>query len=140
MEPISKWGPWMDLVSIYIIPIGATLGAVSWFYIMKKDDLLAAVNTGSRRRPRRVLVRRRPLCLRAAGRDPVLRGAVHERGVLSIPFRSKPREGTRCVPSRGFLLPRSRMRLRPPSRPEIEIINTYIGSRSKILYILRNDP
>ena len=49
MEPISKWGPWMDFVSIYIIPIGATLGAVSWFYIMKKDDLLAAVNTGSRR-------------------------------------------------------------------------------------------
>ena len=49
MEPISKWGPWMDLVSIYIIPIGATLGAVSWFYVMKKDDLLAAVNTGSRR-------------------------------------------------------------------------------------------
>ena len=30
------------------IPLGATLGAVSWFYIMKKDDLLAAVNTGSR--------------------------------------------------------------------------------------------
>ena len=25
IEPISKWGPWMDLVSIYIIPIGATL-------------------------------------------------------------------------------------------------------------------
>ena len=47
MEPISKWGPWMDLVSIYIIPIGATLGAVSWFYVMKKDDLLNAVNTGS---------------------------------------------------------------------------------------------
>ena len=49
MEPISKWGPWMDLVSIYIIPIGATLGAVSWFYVMKKDVLLAAVNTGSRK-------------------------------------------------------------------------------------------
>ena len=47
MEPISKWGPWMDLVSIYIIPIGATLGAISWFYVMKKDELLAAVNTGS---------------------------------------------------------------------------------------------
>lgn len=47
MEPISKWGPWMDLVSIYIIPIGATLGAVSWFYIMKRDELLAAINTGS---------------------------------------------------------------------------------------------
>ena len=47
MEAISQWGPWMDLVSIYIIPIGATLGAVSWFYVMKKDDLLAAINTGS---------------------------------------------------------------------------------------------
>ena len=47
METISKWGPWMDLVSIYIIPIGATLGAVSWFYVMKKDDLMAAVNLGS---------------------------------------------------------------------------------------------
>ena len=49
MEPISKWGPWMDLVSIYIIPIGATLGAISWFYVMKKEDLLAAVNTGSKK-------------------------------------------------------------------------------------------
>lgn len=29
MEPIFKWGPWMDIVSIYIIPIGATLGAIS---------------------------------------------------------------------------------------------------------------
>ena len=48
MEPISKWGSWMDLVSIYIIPIGATLGAVSWFYVMKKDDLLSAINTGSK--------------------------------------------------------------------------------------------
>ena len=49
METIDKWGPWMDLVSIYIIPIGATLGAVSWFYVMKKDELLDAVNTGSGR-------------------------------------------------------------------------------------------
>ncbi len=49
MEPISKWGPWMDFVSIYIIPIGATLGAISWFYVMKKEDLLAAVNTGSKK-------------------------------------------------------------------------------------------
>ena len=47
METIDKWGPWMDLVSIYIIPIGATLGAVSWFYVMKKEDLMDAVNTGA---------------------------------------------------------------------------------------------
>jgi len=44
MEPIAKWGPWMDIVSIYIIPIGATLGALSWFWVMKKDDLLDEIN------------------------------------------------------------------------------------------------
>ncbi len=49
MEPIAKWGSWMDLVSIYIIPIGATLGAVSWFYILRKDELLKAVNLGSKK-------------------------------------------------------------------------------------------
>ena len=46
MEPIAKWGPWMDIVSIYIIPIGATLGALSWFWIMNKGDLLDEVNKG----------------------------------------------------------------------------------------------
>lgn len=46
MEPISEWGPWMDIVSIYIIPIGATLGAVTWFWIMKKKDLLGEINKG----------------------------------------------------------------------------------------------
>ena len=50
MEVISQWGPWMDLVSIYIIPIGATLGAVSWFYVMKKEDLLEAINSGSKKK------------------------------------------------------------------------------------------
>ena len=50
MEPISKWGPWMDLVSIYIIPIGATLGAVSWFWIMKRDTLLQQASRGGRTR------------------------------------------------------------------------------------------
>ena len=49
MEPIFDWGPWMDIVSIYIIPIGATLGAVSWFWIMKKKDLLYEINKGTKR-------------------------------------------------------------------------------------------
>ena len=49
MEPISKWGPWMDIVSIYIIPIGATLGALSWFWIMKKDDLMDEINKSAAR-------------------------------------------------------------------------------------------
>ena len=49
MEPISSWGPWMDIVSIYIIPIGATLGAISWFWIMKKQDLMGEINKGGRK-------------------------------------------------------------------------------------------
>ena len=44
MEPIFNWGPWMDIVSIYIIPLVATIGALSWFWIMKKDDLLDEIN------------------------------------------------------------------------------------------------
>ncbi len=46
MEAIFHWGPWMDTVSIYIIPIGATLGAISWFWIMDKKVLMDAINTG----------------------------------------------------------------------------------------------
>lgn len=49
MEPIFKWGPWMDLVSIYIIPIGATLGAISWFWVMKKEDLMSEINKGTKK-------------------------------------------------------------------------------------------
>lgn len=57
MEPIADtqgailggWGTWMDLVSTYIIPIGAVLGAVSWFWVMKKEVLLDEINTGSKR-------------------------------------------------------------------------------------------
>ena len=49
MEKISSWGPWMDVVSIYIIPIGATLGAISWFWIMKKDALLEEINKGAKK-------------------------------------------------------------------------------------------
>ncbi len=51
MEPIFKWGPWMDIVSIYIIPIGATLGAVSWFWIMRREDLMDEVSKGAGKAP-----------------------------------------------------------------------------------------
>lgn len=49
MHPIHRWGPWMDIISIYIIPIGATLGAISWFWIMKKEDLLDEINKGAKK-------------------------------------------------------------------------------------------
>ena len=49
MEPIFKWGPWMDIVSIYIIPIGATLGAASWFWVMRRGKLMEEINRGAKR-------------------------------------------------------------------------------------------
>lgn len=50
MENIASWGPWMDFVSIYIIPIGATIGAVAWFWILKEKELLDEINSGSKRK------------------------------------------------------------------------------------------
>ena len=50
MEMISQWGPFMDIISIYIIPIGAMIGAVTWFWIMKKNILVAEINKGSKKK------------------------------------------------------------------------------------------
>ena len=49
MEPIFTWGPWMDIVSIHIIPIGAALGAVSWFWVMRREALMEEINRGAKR-------------------------------------------------------------------------------------------
>lgn len=49
MEAIFRWGPWMDLISIYIIPIGASIGAVTWFWIMDKSELISEINEGSQK-------------------------------------------------------------------------------------------
>lgn len=58
MEPVAEtkgtilggWGTWMDIVSTYIIPIGAVVGAVSWFWVLKKEELLDEINTGAAKR------------------------------------------------------------------------------------------
>ena len=44
IEPISKWGPWMDIVTIYILPISGIIGAITWFWVIKKENLLEEVN------------------------------------------------------------------------------------------------
>ena len=49
MEAISSWGPWMDFVSIYIIPIGAVIGAISWFWVIKRNEILDEINLGAER-------------------------------------------------------------------------------------------
>lgn len=44
IEPISKWGPWMDIVTIYILPVSGIIGAITWFWVIKKEELLEEVN------------------------------------------------------------------------------------------------
>ena len=44
IEPISKWGPWMDIVTIYILPLSGIIGAITWFWVIKREELLAEVN------------------------------------------------------------------------------------------------
>lgn len=46
-EPLV--GSWMDVISIYIIPFGAVLGAISWFYVLDKKHMLDEINKGSKR-------------------------------------------------------------------------------------------
>lgn len=48
LETIDSFGPYMDIISIYIIPIGASIGAITWFYVLKKDMLLNEINLSSK--------------------------------------------------------------------------------------------
>lgn len=44
---IQPWtSQWMDLVSIYICPLGALLAGIMFFWILKKEDSIAAVAEG----------------------------------------------------------------------------------------------
>ena len=44
---IQPWtSQWMDVVSIYICPLGALLAGIMFFWVMKKDTALAAVHEG----------------------------------------------------------------------------------------------
>ncbi len=47
---IQPWtSQWMDVVSIYICPLGAALAGVMFFWVMKKETALAAVNQGAKK-------------------------------------------------------------------------------------------
>ena len=44
---IQPWtSQWMDMVSIYLCPLGALTAGIMFFWIMKKDTALAAVQEG----------------------------------------------------------------------------------------------
>ena len=47
---IQPWtSDWMDMVSIYICPLGAGLAGIMYFYVMKKRTALEAVNLGAKK-------------------------------------------------------------------------------------------
>ncbi|MDU2353506.1 MAG: sodium-dependent transporter, partial [Anaerococcus sp.] len=57
LETIDKFGPYMDIISIYIIPIGASIGAITWFYVLKKDLLLKEINLNSKHKYKEIWYR-----------------------------------------------------------------------------------
>ena len=47
---IQPWtSQWMDLVSIYICPLGALLAGIMFFWVLKKETALDAVNEGGKK-------------------------------------------------------------------------------------------
>lgn len=42
-------GQWMDAVSIYICPMGAAIAGFMFFWISKKENTIAAINTGAKK-------------------------------------------------------------------------------------------
>ena len=47
---IQPWtSQWMDMVSIYICPLGAMLAGIMFFYVLKKDKAQEAVNAGAKK-------------------------------------------------------------------------------------------
>lgn len=46
LEEESKLGSWMDFITIVIVPLGAVLGAISIYYILGLDKILAELNEG----------------------------------------------------------------------------------------------
>ena len=47
---IQPWtSQWMDMVSIYLCPLGAASAGIMYFWVMKKEDALAAVQEGNDR-------------------------------------------------------------------------------------------
>lgn len=47
---IQPWtSQWMDLVSVYICPLGATLAGVMFFWVLQKDKAMDEVNKGAKK-------------------------------------------------------------------------------------------
>lgn len=56
IEAEPSVGQWMDIISIYVIPFGAVLGAFSWYYMLGADEMLDELNQGSQKEHGRTLI------------------------------------------------------------------------------------
>lgn len=43
----DKLGLWMDVISIYVIPLGALLAGIMFFWVLTKDFVMREVNKGA---------------------------------------------------------------------------------------------
>lgn len=50
LHPLARWSKLMDITIYYLIPLGAMLGAVVWFYIMDPKVLLKEINLGAKKK------------------------------------------------------------------------------------------
>lgn len=57
LHPLAKWSHLMDITIYYLIPLGAMLGAVVWFYIMDPKVLLSEINKGTKKKKTESFIR-----------------------------------------------------------------------------------
>ena len=48
LETIDDFSHYMNIMLLHIIPIGASIGAITWFYILDKDILLTEMNKAAK--------------------------------------------------------------------------------------------
>ena len=49
LHPLARWSHLMDITIYYLIPLGAMLGAVVWFFVMDPKVLLKEINLGAKK-------------------------------------------------------------------------------------------
>lgn len=49
LEEEPKMGAWMDFITIIVVPFGAVLGAISIYYILGVDKIVAEINEGRKK-------------------------------------------------------------------------------------------
>ncbi|EEI85370.1 hypothetical protein HMPREF0072_2046 [Anaerococcus lactolyticus ATCC 51172] len=57
LHPLAKWTSLMDITIYYLIPLGAVLGAVVWFFVMDSEVLLDEINKGAKHKKTQTFIK-----------------------------------------------------------------------------------